>query len=248
MLLGVTAELGIRYGVDGFPYLIGLSGAAVGFAAGGAAFATQTSGPRRVAARSAVALGGAAAIPAALGLHYVVRGKLELRDRMLDLIDWSGAEDVADLGAGAGLLGIGAASRTTGRVCCVDLFVRTDLSGNRPERLLGNARRAGVSDRISILREDVRLLSLPDESVDVVLSTLCIHNIPDVAGRKQAISEAIRILKPGGTVVVSDLANVDDEYLPQLREAGLEVTALGRARGTFPPQRILLGTLPSPQA
>jgi arsenite methyltransferase len=235
---------GLRYGADGYPYLVGLTAATVGLAGAGLAGTRSARGRLRLASWASLALGAAAAVPAALGARYVLRGKLALRDDLLGRVVWRGDETVADLGSGAGLLGVGAARRTTGTVHCIDLFVGKDLSGNSPERLLRNARRAGVAERVDVRREDVRSTSLADGSVDVVLSTLCLHNIPTGAGRRQALAEVVRVLRPGGTVVLSDLAHVEDEYAPALRAAGLAVRTHGRLPGTFPPQRLLTAAAP----
>lgn len=89
-------------------------------------------------------------------------------------------------------------------------------------------------------REDVRSTGLDAHSMDVVLSALCLHNIPTAEGRREALAEVTRILRPGGTVVISDLAHVDDEYAPALRRAGLDVRTHGRIPNTFPPQRFLI--------
>ena len=48
-------------------------------------------------------------------------------------------------------------------------------------------------------------LPFEDESVDVVVSSLAIHNIPTHAGRRQALSEAMRVLRPGGHLAIADL-------------------------------------------
>ena len=236
---------GLRYGVDGYPYLLGLSGAAGALGVAGGVALPRAHGRGRVAAVVALVAAGAAAVPAGLGTRYVVSGKLRLRDRLLDRVHWRGDETVVDLGAGAGLLALGAARRTTGTVHAVDLFIGKDLSGNSPERLQRNARREGVQDRLVLHRDDVRALPLPDASVDVVLSALCLHNIGDAPGRAQALHEAVRVLRPGGTLALSDLAHVDDEYAPLLRAAGLVVRTHGRGPGTFPVQRSLTARVPS---
>jgi len=74
----------------------------------------------------------------------------------------------------------------------------------------------------------------------VVLSSLCLHNVPGADGRRDALAEVVRLLRPGGTAVISDLAHGDDEYAPFLRGAGLTVEQRGRVPGTFPPQRLLV--------
>lgn len=223
-----------RYGVDGWPYLAGLT------AATAALVSAAVAAPRLRKAAAASAL--VPAVPAALGLRYVLVGKLRLRDLLLDQVDWRGDEDVVDLGTGTGLLAIGAAKRTGGAVHAVDLFVSKDLSSNGPERLARNSLLEGVPGRVHVRRVDVRATGLPDGAADVVVSSLCLHNLPERHDRAAALHEAVRLLRPGGTVVLSDLAHVDDEYAPHLRAAGLSVTT-SRAPGTFPPQKFLVARL-----
>lgn len=237
-------ETGWRYGADGFPYLVGFGATMIGSTIFGCARLRRRGAADRLVLGT-VAVGVAASVPTFLGLRYVTRGKIALRDRMLDSIQWRGDEQVADLGAGRGLLGIGAARRTQGTVHCVDLFIAKDLLGNSPDRLMINARRVGVAEQVEIRREDVKSVGLGDASVDVVLSALCLHNLNDAHDRAAALSEAIRIVKPRGTIVISDLAHVDDEYAPVLKQAGFEVRIDAPVRNTFPPQRLLVALAPA---
>ncbi|MBE7162116.1 MAG: hypothetical protein INR72_12790 [Williamsia herbipolensis] len=131
-----------RYGIDGWPYVVGLTGGALVAGAG----ALLTDGRHRSAC-GVIAL--AAGVPAALGSRYVFGGKVRHRDRLLDLVPWRGDETVLDIGAGAGLMGVGAAHRVPrGRVRCVDLWIGKDLARSGPERLLANAGHDGVADRV----------------------------------------------------------------------------------------------------
>jgi len=78
-------------------------------------------------------------------------GKLKERERLLDLVALRGNEAVLDVGCGRGLLLIGAARRlTTGRATGLDLWQAEDLTGNKPEATLKNARREGVADRVEV--------------------------------------------------------------------------------------------------
>jgi cyclopropane fatty-acyl-phospholipid synthase-like methyltransferase len=53
---------------------------------------------------------------------------------LLDRIEWTGQEEVLDVGCGRGLMLIGAAKRlTTGKATGIDIWQAEDLSGNRPE-------------------------------------------------------------------------------------------------------------------
>ncbi len=234
-----------QYGADGFPYIVGLSAAALVLLAGGVSSILAAHGAARIAGFVACALGLVCTVPAFLGIRYVKQGKFALRDSMLTYVSWRGDEVVADFGAGAGLLGIGAAKKCAGPVYCIDLFISKDLSGNSAQRLNDNARIELVTDRIIVQQRDVRDCGLPDGSVDVVLSTLCVHNIADRAEREKVLVEMARIVRDGGRVIISDLANVDDEYVPQLRSLGFTIEDVVKVGGSFPPQRLLIASAPN---
>ena len=120
--------------------------------------------------------------PGLLMLLYAKVGKFRHRDRMLAKVQWTGAEAVLDVGAGRGLLLIGAAKRlTTGHATGIDIWNAEDLSGNGPEALVNNIALEEISDRTTVKSEDARQMSFPDGSFDVVLSNLCLHNIYDRA-------------------------------------------------------------------
>jgi ubiquinone/menaquinone biosynthesis C-methylase UbiE len=148
--------------------------------------------------------------------------KLRQRDRMLDLIAWRGDEEVLDVGCGRGLLVIGAAKRlSTGKAVGIDIWQEQDQSGNRPEATRANAEAEGVSDRVEVLDADARKLPFGDESFDVVLSSLVIHNLHVAADRASAVREIVRVLKPGGRVAICDILHTRS-YARMLEEKGLE--------------------------
>ncbi|HEY4197331.1 MAG TPA: class I SAM-dependent methyltransferase [Mucilaginibacter sp.] len=176
-----------------------------------------------------------------LMLIYSLYGKFKHRDRMLDLISWKGDEQVLDIGTGKGLLMIGAAHKlTTGKSIGIDIWNNEDLSGNTIENALKNAGIEGVRNKISIENENAMHMSFADNSFDVVLSNLCLHNIYNKEGRNKACVEIGRVLKIGGTAVISDFRHVK-EYKQNFDKLGLQ-TKLFTANylTTFPPLRILL--------
>jgi SAM-dependent methyltransferase len=201
-----------------------------------------TLGPVRVALRPmAIATGAVLIAEAGLMLLYARRGKFRHRDRMLAMHAWRGDECVLDVGTGRGLLMIGAARRlTTGRATGIDIWKPTDLSGNVIERTRRNVELEGVGARCEVRSEDARKMSFPDRSFDLVLSNLCLHNIPNPEGRTRACAEIARVLKPGGRALISDFRRTGD-YVAALRSAGLEAEREGpRWLDTFPPLRVVI--------
>jgi ubiquinone/menaquinone biosynthesis C-methylase UbiE len=64
-------------------------------------------------------------------------------------------------------------------------------------------------------------MPFPDCAFDLVVSSLAIHNIKSSQGRLQAIDEAVRVLRPGGRLLIADLMRTK-EYARRLRERGME--------------------------
>ena len=77
------------------------------------------------------------------------------------------------------------------------------------------------SDRISIETGDARTLPFPDATFDIVLSMTAIHNIKDKAGRRLAIKEAMRVLKPGGQAAIFDIFGAG-RYANWMIEEGMQ--------------------------
>ncbi len=189
--------------------------------------------------RSAFWPGGSLVIGGILMVIYAKWGKFRHRDRMLNMISWRGDEQVLDVGTGRGLLLIGAARRlTSGKSTGIDVWSTKDLSGNALERTQANVEIEGVKDKAELRSDDARKLSFSDATFDVVLSNLCIHNIPDQQGRAQACREIARVLKPGGTALISDFI-LTGFYQKVFVEAGLKVSRTGFDPLTYPPLRIV---------
>jgi arsenite methyltransferase len=126
---------------------------------------------------------------------------------------------VLDLGCGRGAVLLAAAKRLPrGRAIGVDLW-RADQTGNSQQATLTNAALEGVADRIELHTADMTALPLADDSVDAIVSNLAIHNIPERAGRRQALQEAIRVLRPGARLAIADLWETN-RHAAHLRELG----------------------------
>jgi ubiquinone/menaquinone biosynthesis C-methylase UbiE len=154
---------------------------------------------------------------------YGIKGKYRTRDLMLSKIKWTGNENVLDIGTGQGLLMIGAAKHlSTGKSVGIDIWSSKDLSDNSIHRTLANAELEGVKDKIEVRNEDARSLSFEDNSFDVILSLLCIHNIEPKVEQEKACLEIARVLKPNGTAIIGDYIPTTG-YAKVFAKAGLRV-------------------------
>jgi len=190
--------------------------------------------------------GGIFLLQGVLMFIYVKWGKFRHRDRMLAQVPWTGNERVLDVGTGRGLLLIGAARRlTTGRAVGIDIWSTKDLSGNAIKRTQANVALEGVGDKVELRTEDASHMTFPNASFDVVMSNLCIHNIPKQAGRDQACREIARVLRPGGVAVISDY-KLTKKYAEVLAGERLSVEWRGPFwRDTFPPLKMFVARKPS---
>jgi len=161
---------------------------------------------RRHLAASLTGLAGAAVAATAASYYYSTGpGKRAVWSEILDDLDLRGDERVLDVGCGRGAVLMLAAHRLPrGRAAGADIWNRHDQSGNSHAATERNAIAEGVADRVSLADADARDLPFPDGSFDVVVSNLVIHNISDDEGRRQALREAVRVLRPGGRLRIVD--------------------------------------------
>jgi ubiquinone/menaquinone biosynthesis C-methylase UbiE len=156
-----------------------------------------------------------------LYLHTTLRGKFDVWADLLDGLHLRGDERLLDMGCGRGAVLLMAAQRlTTGTATGVDLWRSVDQSGNTMPATQRNAVAEGVAERVELLTGDMMALPLDAAAFDIVVSSLAIHNIGADAGRDQAIAEAVRVLRPGGRLMIADI-RATARYAAQLAELGM---------------------------
>ncbi len=154
-------------------------------------------------------------------------------------------EVVLDLGSGGGL-DVLLSARRVGRD---GKAYGLDMTDEMLSLARENQRKAGLANA-EFLKGDIESIPLPDASVDVIISN-CVINLS--ADKRKVISEAFRVLKPGGRFAVSDVvvrgelpapvrrsmelwvgcvagALTEDEFLAYLREAGFEEASIEPTR------------------
>src|SRR5262245_52973810 len=179
-------------------------------------------------------------------LYFTLRGKFVLWAELLDRLRLRGDERIVDLGCGRGAVLLMAAQHlTTGRGVGVDLWRTVDQSGNSAGATQLNAVAVGLADRIEWGRSHITALHFEDNCFDVVLSSLAIHNISGRAGREKAISEAVRILRPGGRLLIVDV-RATRHHQAQLGKLGMYDVARRRLGWRAWPARLVSATKPQP--
>jgi SAM-dependent methyltransferase len=176
----------------------------------------------RVVAGVTAAVVAAVLVAAGAGIvRFSRHGKFEVWARLLTGLALRGDERVLDLGCGRGAVLLAAAKLLPrGSAVGVDIW-RPDQTGNCSEATLANAEAEGVADRIELHTRDMTDLQFPDASFDVVVSSLAIHNLPGNKAWLAAIDEAVRVLRPGGRLVIADIG-FTRLYANRLRQRGME--------------------------
>lgn len=184
-------------------------------------------------------------------VHTSLRGKFLAWRDVLDGLGLRGDERVLDLGCGRGAVLHAIAKRLpTGRGLGIDIWSRSDQSGNAAQATRRNSEAESVDGRVDLLTATMTALPFRAASFDLVTSSVAIHNIRSPSERQKAVDEAVRVLRPGGRLLFADLRNTR-AYATRLSELGMVEIArrsLGWRMwwtGPWAPTRLVTATKPS---
>ncbi len=121
----------------------------------------------------------------------------QLRQRTATLARIQPGDAVLDVGCGTGTLAMEVARRVdrAGRVVGVDPGTEQIAHA----RSKAARRNLPIEFQIGVIEQ----LPFPDQTFDVVLSTLMMHHLP-TSLKRQGLTEIARVLKPGGRLVIAD--------------------------------------------
>ena len=126
---------------------------------------------------------------------------------MVDGLEIKGRR-VLDIGCGIGGPAFVLASKYGANVTGIDIEPQLiDQARNRAERL-------GLSSSCEFVKVDPGPMQFPDESFDVVFSAGVIMTIDR---QEEVLAEALRVLKPGGTLTVYDWMKPEGDYSDDMR-------------------------------
>jgi SAM-dependent methyltransferase len=154
-------------------------------------------------------------------------------------------EIVLDLGSGGGIDVLLSARRVAPTGTAYGLDMTDEMLALARE----NQRKAGV-ENVEFLKGQIENIPMPDNSVDVIISN-CVINLS--GDKDRVLSEAFRVLKPGGRLAVSDVvtrgevpelirrdmllwvgciagALRDTEYVAKLAKVGFEAISIEPTR------------------
>ena len=145
-----------------------------------------------------------------LEARKTVEGERQVKELIIESLGLKPGARVLDIGCGLGddAREIAAIVGADGRVVGIDAS-ETMITESKK-------RAAGLGLPVDFLIGDVRKLDFPDASFDFVRTDRVLMFVPEI---QRAISEIVRVLRPGGRVVASELdheMHFQDSHLPEI--------------------------------
>ena len=128
--------------------------------------------------------------------------------RLLERAAARPGEDVLDLGAGTGTLALMLEAAVPG-VAVTGLDADAEILG------LARGKAAASRSKVEFVEAFSNAMPFDDESFDLIVSTLFFHHL-DGEVKRATLGECVRVLRPGGRLVVGDWGRPSDPLMAAL--------------------------------
>ena len=150
-----------------------------------------------------------------------------IRDLVLDHLNWDGQGEALDIGCGNAPLTINIAKKFgKAKVIGIDTWGSGwEYSQKFCEQ---NAALQGVAERVSFKKASASKLPFKDSRFNAVVSNFVFHEVSDIKDKRDLLKEALRVVKKGGDFSFQDLFLVKamygetDNLLEKIRSWGIE--------------------------
>ena len=129
-----------------------------------------------------------------------------MRKKTVALAQAAAGEKVLDVGCGTGTLAIALRAKVGPGGEVVGLDAAPEMIAVARDKAA--KRGADIDFRVGLIEE----IPFPDDSFDLVLSSLMLHHLPENV-RQEGLAEIRRVLKPGGRFLVVDLSVHGDSFV-----------------------------------
>ncbi len=131
----------------------------------------------------------------------------KFRQATLDLARIQPGDQILEVGCGTGTLTLAARLKAGAQ----SLVAGIDIAPDMIETARRKATKAGLDVQFQLGR--IEEIPYPDGQFDLVLSSLMMHHIPGDAAKQQGLKEIFRVLKPGGRLLIVDVAPPSNSHL-----------------------------------
>lgn len=158
-------------------------------------------------------------------IHTSLYGKYKIIHRVVRILDIPDSSKVLDLGTGHGavLLAVAKKLKQPGEVIGIDIWQSADQSNNSQAATQQNIMQVQADEVAKVQTADMTKLPFSNNEFDYVFASFAIHNVKPKNQRELAISEALRVLKPGGRLVIIDMEHIG-EFKRVLSQSGCQIT------------------------
>ena len=149
---------------------------------------------------------------AILFIHTSLFGKYRIIHQVVSSLNIPKDSKVLDLGTGHGavLLEVAKKLKSPGKVIGIDILQSADQSSNSQSATQHNIKQADVEEVAKIQTANMTNLPFTDNEYDYVFASFAIHNVKPKKQRELAISEALRVLKDNGRLIIIDMEHIGE--------------------------------------